>query len=44
VAFLSTAFLLVLWDETWRMGIKEQEDEEGMQRGDGAREKNWMKG
>lgn len=44
VAFLSTAFLLVLWVETWRMGIKEQEDEEGMQRGDGAREKNWMKG
>lgn len=42
MAFPSTAFLLVLWDEKWRMGIKE--DEKGTEEEDGAREKNEMKG
>ena len=30
--------------EKWRMGIKEREDEEGMEKGDGVREKNEIKG
>lgn len=40
MAFPSTAFLLVLWEEKWRMGIKGQwqEEEEGMKEGDGVRE------
>ena len=39
VTFPSTAFLLVLWEEKWRIGIKGWEDEEGMEKGDGVREK-----
>ncbi len=39
VAFPFTAFPLVLWEEKCRMGIKGREDERGMEKGDGGREK-----